>query len=137
MKVCRVGVLFGPQLTLYSFGPNHPMNSYRIMKFYELLPRDFVLLDPVMAGEEEIALFHRKDYIEFVKRMSERGSGYLDYRDTPAFKGVYEASAYVVGSTLRALDSVLRGRSITLSTPWEDSIMRGEDQPRASASSTI
>ncbi len=107
--MCRVGVLFGPQLTLYSFGPNHPMNSYRIVKFYELLPRDFVLLDPVMAEEEEIALFHRKDYIEFVKRMSERGSGYLDYGDTPAFKGVYEASAYVVGSTLRALDSVLRG----------------------------
>jgi acetoin utilization protein AcuC len=85
------------------------MNSSRIMKFYELLPGDFVLLDPVMAGEEEIALFHSRDYIEFVKSMSERGSGYLDYGDTPAFKGVYEASAYVVGSTLRALDSVLRG----------------------------
>jgi len=107
--MCRVGVLFGPQLTLYSFGPHHPMNSSRILKFYELLPEGFVLLDPVMVGEEEIALFHRRDYIEFVKRMSERGSGYLDYGDTPAFKGVYEASAYVVGSTLRALDSVLTG----------------------------
>lgn len=107
--MCRVGVLFGHQLTLYSFGPSHPLNSSRILKFYELLPRDFVFLDPVMAKEEEITLFHKKDYVEFVKRMSEKGFGYLDYGDTPAFKGVYEASAYVVGSTLRALDSILKG----------------------------
>jgi acetoin utilization protein AcuC len=107
--MCRVGVLFGHQLTLYSFGPSHPLNSSRILKFYELLPRDFVFLDPVMAKEEEITLFHKRDYVEFVKRMSEKGFGYLDYGDTPAFKGVYEASAYVVGSTLRALDSILKG----------------------------
>ena len=106
---CRVGVLFGEQLTLYSFGPNHPMNSSRILKFYEIMPRDFILLEPVMAKEEEITLFHKRDYVEFVKKMSEIGSGYLDYGDTPAFKGVYEASAYVVGSTLRALDSILKG----------------------------
>ncbi|MBI4258730.1 MAG: acetoin utilization protein AcuC, partial [Thaumarchaeota archaeon] len=39
---------------------------------------------------------------------SKVGSGYLDYGDTPAFPGVFEASSYSAGSTLRGLDMVMK-----------------------------
>jgi acetoin utilization protein AcuC len=40
---------------------------------------------------------------------SATGSGFLDLGDTPAFPGVYEAAAYVVGSVLDAIDQVMAG----------------------------
>jgi acetoin utilization protein AcuC len=60
-----------------------------------------------MADEQTILLFHNSDYVDLVKRSSKVGKGFLDMGDTPAFEGVYEASRYVVGSTLRALDIVM------------------------------
>ena len=41
--------------------------------------------------------------------MSKRGSGFLDAGDTPAFPGVYEAAASVVGGTLEALAAIVAG----------------------------
>jgi len=64
-----------------------------------------------MATREEVEAFHDPEYVEFVRRVSERGTGYLDYGDTPAFKGVYEASMWVVGATLTALEAVISGRA--------------------------
>jgi acetoin utilization protein AcuC len=60
-----------------------------------------------MADEQTILLFHDRDYVDLVKRSSRDGKGFLDIGDTPAFEGVFEASCYVVGSTLRALDIVM------------------------------
>ena len=37
------------------------------------------------------------------------GAGFLDAGDTPAFRGVYEAAAGVVGATLSAMEAILRG----------------------------
>jgi acetoin utilization protein AcuC len=37
------------------------------------------------------------------------GNGYLDYGDTPAFAGIYEASATVVGGVLDAVGRIMRG----------------------------
>jgi acetoin utilization protein AcuC len=41
---------------------------------------------------------------------SKQGGVLLDRGDTPAFKGAFEVSLYVVGSTLAALDVVMAGR---------------------------
>jgi acetoin utilization protein AcuC len=43
-----------------------------------------------------------------VKNLSEKGFGFLDYGDTPARKGIYEAACIVVGSTLAALDHIMQ-----------------------------
>jgi len=108
--------LFGEQLTLYSFGPYHPMNSSRIRRFFDLFESSglrgregVILLEPILASKSLITLFHDEEYVEFIRRASAFGYGYLDYGDTPAFLGVYEASAYVVGSTLRAFEAVASG----------------------------
>lgn len=110
-----VGVIKGPELLRYSFPDSHPMRSIRIRRFFQRLESEQKLMDniriipPRLASEDEITLFHDKDYVTFVKMMSEKGSGYLDYGDTPAYPGVYEAACYVVGSTLEACKLVIDG----------------------------
>jgi acetoin utilization protein AcuC len=47
--------------------------------------------------------------LEFVKRGSSLGSGFLDFGDTPAFKGCYEASALAAGASLTSVDLVMSG----------------------------
>jgi len=65
------------------------------------------LIPPFIADESIISSFQTNEYVEFVKKCSKNGQGYLDQGDTPSFKGVFEASSYVVGSTLLALEMVV------------------------------
>ncbi|MDX8404039.1 MAG: acetoin utilization protein AcuC [Mariprofundaceae bacterium] len=109
-----VQVYIGESLARYGFGEGHPFGPDRMDAFWneaikQGLDRKVVIADPVEAIEELIHRFHTSSYIERVKQLSESGEGYLDYRDTPAFKGVYEAAATVVGSGLAAVESVMSG----------------------------
>jgi len=45
---------------------------------------------------DEIERFHTANYVERVDGLSELGQGSIDYGDTPAYPGVYDASAAVV-----------------------------------------
>jgi acetoin utilization protein AcuC len=90
----------------YDFGPWHPFKPYREQKLIELLREHDLLgtyvdlVEPELASDDELMLVHTKDYIEYVKKASANGVGYLDYGDTPAFRGVHEAAAIRVGGTL-------------------------------------
>ena len=84
------------------------MRSGRVRKFFEFMPKDALEIKPEKADENIVELFHTKEYVSFVKEMDKAGSGCLDYGDTPAYKGVYEASLYVVGTTVQLADLVLR-----------------------------
>jgi acetoin utilization protein AcuC len=64
---------------------------------------------PRLANREEIAYFHTDEYIDFVRAASKQGYGSLDRGDTPAYEGVYEAAAHVVGGTLNALAAIMDG----------------------------
>src|SRR5688500_7369934 len=65
------------------------------------------LLPPALSDERTLSSFHEKKYIDFVKESSITGSGYLDSGDTPSFRGVFDASLYVVVSTILALETVI------------------------------
>jgi acetoin utilization protein AcuC len=113
--MCDTAVIIGKELSNYSFGEKHPLNASRLDAFWSKLGQtvaigsgNLKLLSPVLADESTISSFHDKDYINFVKKSSVTGFGYLDSGDTPCFKGVFEASLYVVGSTLLALDTVIK-----------------------------
>jgi acetoin utilization protein AcuC len=115
--VCKVGLAYGQELLLYSFPGNHPMNSKRIATFYEkiksegiLEKKNVVTVKPELASEEELMLFHTRDYVSFVKEKSVEGRGLLDDEDTPAFKGVFEAASYVVGTTLKLVEMIMENR---------------------------
>jgi len=114
---CKVGVIYGEEALLYSFPEFHPFRSDRVERFYnEVLPEflekyhgQLIAVEPELAREDEVLLFHDLDYVNFVKKKSEAGYGYLDYGDTPAFKGCYEASLYVTGSTLKLVKMIIQG----------------------------
>ncbi|RLG09721.1 MAG: acetoin utilization protein AcuC [Thaumarchaeota archaeon] len=102
-------------MLLYSFPQPHPFRKDRIERFYEKLPElekefpgQIIRVKPRMATLDEVLFYHEKDYVDFVKNMSVDGRGYLDYGDTPAFRGCFEASLYVVGSTLKLVDLVMK-----------------------------
>ncbi|GBC68708.1 Acetoin utilization protein AcuC [archaeon HR01] len=101
----------GDELLRYSFPSPHPLGRQRLERFYQMLDSEKLgyvrYVKPVKATRETITLFHTERYVSFVEKMSEVGSGYLDYGDTPAFPGCYEAAAYVVGTTIHLLDKVL------------------------------
>ena len=69
----------------------------------------FSILEPRVATDEELRAFHTPAYVDFVRERSASGQGLLDGGDTPAFRGVYEAAACVVGATLNAADAIMQG----------------------------
>ena len=107
---CRVGVLEGEELLLYSFPSPHPLTSERVRKFWEDLEKrglPIVRLQPQMADRQLTGLFHAEEHVRYVELASRFGHGALDLGDTPAFRGVFEAAQYVVGSTVLAVEKVM------------------------------
>ncbi len=110
----QVIVICGEELASYGFPDGHPFGTDRHDVFMAELERSakasrVVRRPPRLATREEIEYFHTSEYVEFVHTSSQRGYGSLDGGDTPAFRGVYEAAAYVVGGTLEALAAIMEG----------------------------
>lgn len=115
-------VIFGDKLSQYHFGIDHPFgpNRYRAFKNEfenRQLNKKVKLCSPRVADEQQLALFHTPEYIEKVKKLSELGFGFLDYGDTPARKGIYQDACRVVGSTLSAIDHIMKGDCIHAFNP--------------------
>lgn len=117
----KAAFIYSDALLNYHFNPEHPFNQKRVVLTKELLeatnqlnPNEIV--DPRMATDDELALFHDRAYIEALKKAStghlseNEGLEYgIGTEDTPMFKGMHEASSYLVGGSLTAVDSVLEG----------------------------
>ena len=106
----------GDALAEYGFGAGHPFGPDRLGAFWNecvarRLDQRAQLAAPVQASEAELLRFHTREYIERVKFQSKTGVGYLDGGDTPAFLGVYEAAATVVGTTLDAVAHSVSGQA--------------------------
>lgn len=106
----------GSEIAAYGFPHGHPFSLLRHGAFLEALERDENLKklprnSPVMASNDILKLFHEQSYIDFVRQKSSQGTGYLDAGDTPAFAGVYEAAAFVVGSAVDAVDRIMDGKT--------------------------
>jgi len=105
----------GEGIARYAFGDGHPFGPDR----HDVFIRELKLaglgdrlqwLAPREASREEIESFHAPSYVDFVASRSRTGEGFLDGGDTPAFRGVYDAAARVVGATLVATDALMSGR---------------------------
>ncbi len=114
----KFALFYGEALRRYAFPAGHPFRVERVERFWEVINQEGILnservqiFEPVIASETDILSFHIPEYVRFVKKSSEVGTGYLDQGDTPAFKGVFEASSYVAGTTLKALDLVMSGEA--------------------------
>jgi acetoin utilization protein AcuC len=111
MNVC----LFADEgLARYGFPEGHPFGIDRQDAFLREA-KEQGLLDKVQlkcgraADRDAIERFHQPGYVDLVRTAESKGLDYLDAGDTPAFPGVFEASAYVVGAALDGLDAVMNG----------------------------
>lgn len=115
-------VYIGENLARYGFGEGHPFGPDRMDAFWREavkrgLDKRARVAIPASCSQEEILQFHTREYVDRVKQQSITGSGYLDYGDTPAFKGVFEATSYVVGSGLNSLVHIMSGDSPRIFVP--------------------
>ncbi len=115
--VGRTTLLYSEKFLDYNLGPLHPLRPVRVKLTHDLIQSKGLLggeivriSTPRVASEEEILLFHEKEYVRLVQKYSERGSGLLDSGDTPAFKGCFEATSLVVGASLQGCDEIMNGK---------------------------
>jgi acetoin utilization protein AcuC len=112
--MCQTAVFYGEALARYGFGGSHPLGTDRLGAFWSRLQGEnvanVIIEEPAPGTEQDALSFHDKEYVDLVRAASRRGGVLLDRGDTPAFRGVYEVSLSVVGSTLAALDMVISGR---------------------------
>ncbi len=108
------GFIYHDEYLKYQFGPFHPFKSIKY-KLTRDLVNELGMFDgkakcftPEPASEETLQLVHTRQYISFVQEMSAKGSGYLDYGDTPAVKGIYETSCFKVGGSVLGADLIMR-----------------------------
>ncbi len=107
-------LITGPEIAAYGFPGGHPFGADRHAAFIAELERSAAWPSlerrrAPQATRAELELFHTPAYIDKVERLSATGHGLLDQGDTPAFPGVYEAAAAVVGGTLAALAGIVAG----------------------------
>ena len=105
-------VYLGDELARYAFGDNHPFgplrhDAFKQALYSQQLDKEIDILPPTATTQNILELFHRHEYIEKVKRMSNFGTGFLDLGDTPAFIGMYEAVLNVAGSVCNAIDRLM------------------------------
>ncbi|GAC1660601.1 MAG: acetoin utilization protein AcuC [Steroidobacteraceae bacterium] len=110
----EVAAIVSERLGRYGFPDGHPFGPDRLAAFvreFEAtgLNRRVRTIEPRLASDAELRSFHTPTYLEFVREASASGAGLLDAGDTPAFRGVYEAAATVVGATLNAMNAIMRG----------------------------
>lgn len=106
-------VITGPEIAAYGFPGGHPFGPDRHDAFIAEFERSPAAARVERrrareASRDELEWFHTPEYVDRVIELSEHGRGYLDAGDTPAYPGVYEDAAHVVGGTLNALEAVVK-----------------------------
>lgn len=114
--------VFSDELLNYHFHADHPFDQKRVILAKDLLVASKTLSDnqiiaPRKATDEELALFHDTAYIQAIQKASKgllKEDEGLEFgvgtEDTPIFDNMHDASSYLVGGTLAAVDSVLEGK---------------------------
>jgi acetoin utilization protein AcuC len=124
-------VVFDKTLTEYNFGPSHPMSPLRVDLTMRLAtelgvctpgndsrgPGQLRIIPAPMASADLIASVHDPALIEAVMKVGTT-RGYVDLarglgtEDNPAFEGMHDAAAHVVGASVEAFRQVWRGESL-------------------------
>lgn len=119
----KAAFIYSDDLLKYRFHDEHPFNQLRLTMTIDLLRKtgtltDDLIVPPRIATDEELLLIHTEDYVEAVKLASEgnlppnSAENYgIGTEDTPIFPNMHEASAILVGGTLAAVDTVMKGEA--------------------------
>jgi acetoin utilization protein AcuC len=117
-------LIWDPSFSAYRFRPDHPFNPKRLELAVSLIEAcglvsgpGLRVLPPRMATDDELLRVHAPEYVAAVKRLGSQpkvdareGRPWgLGTEDNPIFPGMHEATATVVGGTLRAAELVMSG----------------------------
>lgn len=117
-------IVWDDSMAAYSFGDHHPMQPARL-ELTARLSRELGLFDrpsvqvteSAVATDEQLSTVHSRQYIDAVRHISNNPDDCdpqwgLGTEDTPAFRGIHEASARMAGASLIAAESLLSGRAL-------------------------
>ncbi|HSM54595.1 MAG TPA: acetoin utilization protein AcuC [Candidatus Sulfomarinibacteraceae bacterium] len=118
----RLAFLSSPAVWERGHGPEHPLKPQRLRRTHELLQEagalawpEVKVVAPRVARDEELALFHKRDYIDVVRALS-RGDTHLPASrynfgpgDNPIFAGMFESEGRKVGSALQGARMLVDG----------------------------
>ena len=119
----QTAFIYSERYQEFDYGPGHPLRNARLALTHELCRACGLLTLPSTrlirardATEEEVAAFHRADYVD-VFRAADRGyapPNLWDYglgsSDNPIFPGVYAWSLLSTGASLQAMELVDSGQ---------------------------
>jgi acetoin utilization protein AcuC len=118
----KTAFIYSDDFAKYDYGAGHPLKPFRLKLTYELakayglfsLP-DTMLVEAKPAQEDDLLLYHTRDYIDVLKAANggleipgEERYG-LGVGDNPIFEGVLEWSRLVTGASLQAAELVDNG----------------------------
>lgn len=118
----KTAFIYSDDFAKYDYGPEHPLKPFRLKLTYELIKAygllslpDVRVVEARPAKEDDLLLYHTKEYIEVLKAAN---SGLempgaepygLGFGDNPVFEGVFEWSGLVTGASLQAAELVESG----------------------------
>jgi acetoin utilization deacetylase AcuC-like enzyme len=107
----RTGIVADPRAKEHDTGPGHPEQPARFAAVMNRLEwtgvfRDLTRLESRRATDDEIALVHRRPYIELVEREVAQGRHHLSTGDTDICEKSAECARIAAGSVLSAVDNV-------------------------------
>lgn len=116
-------LIWDESFTAYNFRPDHPFSPRRLelaislIEELGLIDGDRRRVEPTrVATDEDLLRVHSREYIDAVRRLSQPGMEPGDARrwglateDNPIFPGMHDATARIVGGTLRAAEMVMNG----------------------------
>jgi acetoin utilization protein AcuC len=110
----RTAFIYTDRYADYDYGPAHPLRIVRLKLTYELIKAYGLLALPSTrfvetreATEEELLLFHSRDYVDVLKRASQgspAGKAFmygLGPGDNPIFDGLWEWSLLATGASIQ------------------------------------
>jgi acetoin utilization deacetylase AcuC-like enzyme len=108
----KTGIVYDDIFLKHDY-PGHPENANRLKSIITGLTQQNLLgktitIESRLAGMEEIAICHSKEYIRYVKEFCGKGGGYLD-PDTYSNHYSYEAAIKAVGGSIDLATSVIKG----------------------------
>ena len=117
----KTGFIYTDAYGDFDYGPTHPLKVIRLKLAYELIQAYGLLnlphvhsIETQRANEEDLAIFHSRDYLDALRQVNAGGSGRGLYQyglgpgDNPIFEGLYDWSLWVTGASLQAADCVAK-----------------------------
>jgi acetoin utilization protein AcuC len=119
----RACFISSPALWRRGFGGKHPLKPERLARTVALLEAyqafdraNVTRVEPRMATEEELTLFHTQDYVDAVRALSAgeaRGEAVARYGfgpgDNPVFRGMFESAGLKAGGGILGAEMLLAG----------------------------